>query len=141
MCGVVRELPEHLFEVCVFVSGTAARNGHALRKRRIRFCGRAWSGLFRSWLFRGVLRFAQIDGVARINPVRILDVLVVFPKVGPSKRILQVFIGNIPKGISFLDEIGTCGKGCKAKSNRNAFNVPDELFFFSSLYTYIIPKI
>jgi hypothetical protein len=64
---------------------------------------------------------AQVNGIARVNPVRILDVAVVFPKVRPGEGILEEFVTQVPKGIAFLDNVGRCQQGANAKTDGCTF--------------------
>ena len=58
----------------------------------------------------------EINGVARINPVRVLDVPVVFPQIGPCERVVQEFVTEIPEGVALLDDIGGRCEKCDAEA-------------------------
>jgi hypothetical protein len=38
--------------------------------------------------------------------VRVVDVPVVFPQIGPCERVVQEFVTEIPEGVALLDDIG-----------------------------------
>ena len=81
------QVPEHVLEIAIAgVPFIATDGGNSLRQ-----VGIGDSGFARS-RFREAVTFIdavpQVNGVARINPVRVFNVPVVFPEVRPSERIV-----------------------------------------------------
>ena len=58
----------------------------------------------------------QADRVARVDQVRVDDVGVHLPDVGPAERILQMLVADVPQGVAVLDDVGDRRQGAQQKS-------------------------
>ena len=86
------EVAEHVFEVAIAgVPFVTARRGNALRQVGISDSRFARSRLGGDTVTVILDAFAHVNGIARINPVGVLNVSVVFPKVRPCERVVQKF--------------------------------------------------